>query len=93
MHFYDAHYRKQPIRVAALWQPVNEEGVQGMALVLVAETLNSRHAFADSLLRTALISQSFLVLITLLLAGLLLRKVLRPLRRLSRMMLRRAPEN
>lgn len=91
VHFYDAHYRKQPIRVAALWQPVNEEGVQGMALVLVAETLNSRHAFADSLLRTALISQSFLVLITLLLAGLLLRKVLRPLRRLSRMMLRRAP--
>ena len=91
VHFYDAHYRRQPIRVAALWQPVNEEGVEGMALVLVAETLNSRHAFADSLLRTALISQSFLVLITLLLAGLLLRRVLRPLRRLSRIMLRRAP--
>jgi len=91
VHFYDARYRKQPIRVAALWQPVSEAGVEGMALVLVAETLNSRHAFADSLLRTALISQSFLVLMTLLLAGLLLRKVLRPLRRLSRMMLRRAP--
>lgn len=91
VHFYDAHYRRQPIRVAALWQPVNEEGVEGMALVLVAETLNSRHAFADSLLRTALISQSFLVLITLLLAGMLLRRVLRPLRRLSRIMLRRAP--
>ncbi len=91
VHFYDAHYRRQPIRVAALWQPVNDEGVEGMALVLVAETLNSRHAFADSLLRTALISQSFLVLITLLLAGMLLRRVLRPLRRLSRIMLRRAP--
>ncbi len=91
VHFYDAHYRRQPIRVAALWQPVNEEGVEGMALVLVAETLTSRHAFADSLLRTALISQSFLVLITLLLAGMLLRRVLRPLRRLSRIMLRRAP--
>ncbi|MDJ0023168.1 sensor histidine kinase N-terminal domain-containing protein [Pantoea eucrina] len=91
VHFYDAHYRRQPIRVAALWQPVNEEGVEGMALVLVAETLNSRHAFADSLLRTALISQSFLVLITLLLAGMLLRRGLRPLRRLSRIMLRRAP--
>jgi len=91
VHFYDAHYRKQPIRVAALWQPVSEEGVEGMVLVLVAETLNSRHAFAERLLHTALISQSFLVLMTLLLASLLLRKVLRPLRRLSRMMLRRAP--
>ncbi|MDZ7277812.1 sensor histidine kinase N-terminal domain-containing protein [Pantoea eucrina] len=91
VHFYDAHYRKQPIRVAALWQPVSEQGVEGMALVLVAETLNSRHAFAESLLHTALISQSFLVLMTLLLASLLLRKVLRPLRRLSRIMLRRAP--
>jgi len=91
VHFYDAYYRKQPIRVAALWQPVNEQGIEGMALVLVAETLNSRHAFAESLLRTALISQSFLVLITLLLAGMMLRRVLRPLRRLSRIMLRRAP--
>lgn len=91
VHFYDAYYRKQPIRIAALWQPVNEGGVTGMALVMVAETLNSRHGFAESLLRTALVSQSFLVLITLLLASLLLRKVLRPLRRLSRIMLHRAP--
>nr|WP_310615620.1 sensor histidine kinase N-terminal domain-containing protein [Pantoea cypripedii] len=91
VHFYDARYRQQPIRVVALWQPVSEEGVEGMALVLVAETLNSRHAFAEGLLRTALISQSILVLITLILAGWLLRKVLRPLRRLSRIVLRRAP--
>ncbi|MDE1184859.1 MAG: sensor histidine kinase N-terminal domain-containing protein [Pantoea sp.] len=91
VHFYDARYRQQPIRVVALWQPISEEGVEGMALVLVAETLNSRHAFAEGLLRTALISQSILVLITLILAGLLSRKVLRPLRRLSRIVLRRAP--
>lgn len=91
VHFYDAHYHRQPIRVAALWQPISAEGVEGMALVLVAETLNSRHAFAEGLLRTALISQSILVLMTLLLVGWLLRKVLRPLRRLSRMVQRRAP--
>lgn len=91
VHFYDANYRKQPIRAAALWQPVNEAGVEGMALVLVAETLNSRHAFAERLLKTALVSQSFLVLIALVLASLLLQKVLRPLRRLSRIMLRRSP--
>ena len=91
VHFYDAHYHNMPIRIAALWQPVSEEGVEGMALVLVAETLNSRHAFAEGLLRTALISQSVLVLMTLLLASWLLRKVLRPLRRLSRIMLHREP--
>ncbi len=92
VHFYDAYYHNMSIRVAALWQPVSEEGVQGMALVLVAETLNSRHTFAEGLLRTVLISQSVLVLITLLLASWLLRKVLRPLRRLSRIMLHRAPD-
>ncbi|WP_374058188.1 ATP-binding protein [Candidatus Pantoea persica] len=43
-------------------------------MVLVAETLNSCQAFAEGLLRTALLSQSLLVLITLLLAGLLLRR-------------------
>ena len=89
VHFYDARYHQQRIRVAALWQPVSEAGVNGMALVLVAETLNSRQAFAEGLLRTALLSQSFLVLITLLLAGLMLRRVLRPLRRLSRIVLKR----
>lgn len=89
VHFYNARYHQRPIRIAALWQPVSDAGVQGMALVLVAETLNSRQAFADGLLRTALLSQSLLVLITLLLAGLLLRRVLRPLRQLSRLLLRR----
>jgi len=89
VHFYDARYRQQRIRVAALWQPVSEEGVNGMALVLVAETLNSRRAFADGLLHTALLSQTFLVLVTLLLAGLMLRRVLRPLRQLSRLLSRR----
>lgn len=89
VYFYDAEYQGAPIRIAALWQPVSEEGVSGMALILVAETLRSRHEFAVGLLRTAFYSQGALVLITLLLAGLMLRKVLRPLRRLSRMLLRR----
>lgn len=91
VYFYDARYKQQRIRVAALWQPVSEAGFEGMALVLVAETVNSRQAFAEGILRTALLSQSVLVLMTLLLAGLMLRRVLRPLRRLSRLMLRRDP--
>ena len=89
VHFYDGLYQKQRIRVAALWQPVSESGVEGMALVLVAETIHSREAFAQGLMRTALLSQSALVFITLLLASMMLRRVLRPLRRLSRIVLRR----
>ncbi|WP_288431025.1 sensor histidine kinase [uncultured Pantoea sp.] len=89
VHFYDGFYQKQRIRVAALWQPVSEAGVEGMALVLVAETIHSREAFAQGLMRTALLSQSALVLIALLLASMMLRRVLRPLRRLSKIVLRR----
>ncbi|KHE00088.1 histidine kinase [Pantoea stewartii] len=89
VHFYDGYYQKQRIRVAALWQPVSETGAEGMALVLVAETIHSREAFAKGLMRTALLSQSALVLIAVLLASLMLRRVLRPLRRLSRIVLRR----
>jgi len=89
VHFYDGRYHQHRIRVAALWQPVSEAGVDGMALVLVAETINSRQEFARQLMQTALISQSGLVLMTLLLASLMLRRVLRPLRRLSRIVLQR----
>ncbi|WLS80135.1 sensor histidine kinase N-terminal domain-containing protein [Erwinia pyri] len=91
VHFYDATYRQQPIRVAALWQPVSEENLHGMALILVAETLTSREEFAGKLLKTVLLSQGALVLMTLLLAAGMLKKVLRPLRRLSGLMARRDP--
>lgn len=91
VHFYYADYNGLPIRVAALWQPVNEENVQGMAQVLVAETLTSRRDFAGGLLYNAILSQGALVLITLLLASWVLHKVLRPLRRLSGVMLLRDP--
>lgn len=57
VHFYYADYNGLPIRVAALWQPVNEENVQGMAQVLVAETLTSRRDFAGGLLYNAILSQ------------------------------------
>lgn len=91
VHFYDARYRGRDIRIAALWQPVNEDSVDGMALILVAETLSSRQDFARQLLITAIISQGALVLITVILAIFLLKKLLQPLRRLSSLMLRRDP--
>ncbi|ACS86356.1 sensor histidine kinase [Musicola paradisiaca] len=91
VRFYDARYLGNEIRVAALWQPINEAGIDGMVLILVAERLSSRQSFAQRLLMTALISQSLLVSLALLMAVVLLRQLLRPLRQLSSLMLRREP--
>lgn len=91
VHFYDADYRGRPIRVAALFQPVNESGVMGMATIVVAETLESRRYLARQMLLAALLSQGTVVLLTLILAYVLLKKVLKPMRKLSGIMLRRDP--
>lgn len=78
--------------MARLLQPVNEGGVSGMAEIYVAETLQSRRWLAGQLLFSSLVTQGMLVLLTLLLAGWLLRRVLRPMRQLSEIMIRREPE-
>lgn len=91
VHFYDADYRGRPIRVAALFQPVNESGVMGMATIIVAETLESRRYLAWQMLLAALLSQGTVVVLTLILAYVLLKKVLKPMRKLSGIMLRRDP--
>ncbi|CNH18961.1 signal transduction histidine-protein kinase BaeS [Yersinia aldovae] len=91
VHFYDAEYQGKPIRVAALYQPVNESGVMGMAMVLVAETLASRHDLAQQIMVSAVLTQGALVLLTLVMAYILLKGILKPLRKLSGLMLRRDP--
>lgn len=89
--FYHTQYRGQAIRVAKLLQPVNEGGISGMAEIYVAETLQSRRYLAHQLLFSSLTTQGLLVLLTLILAGWLLRRVLRPMRQLSGIMVRREP--
>ena len=89
--FYHTQYQGQAIRVARLLQPVNEDGISGMAEIYVAETLQSRRYLAWQLLFSSVVSQGLLVLMTLILAGWLLRRVLRPMRRLSGIMARREP--
>lgn len=91
VHFYDAEYAGRPIRVAALYQPINENGMMGMATILVAETLESRNYLARQMLLAALFSQGTVVVLTLLLAFVLLKKLLKPLRKLSGVMIRRDP--
>ncbi|MDC9612462.1 sensor histidine kinase [Xenorhabdus khoisanae] len=92
-YFYDAEYRGQPIRVVALYQPVNEGGIMGMALILVAETVISRQYMTQQLLFSSLVSQGTVVLLTLLLAYILLKQLLKPLRKLSGIMIRRPANN
>ncbi len=89
-YFYDAEYQGQPIRVVGLYQPINEGGIMGMARILVAETVISRQYMAYQLLLSSLINQGAVVLLTLILAYILLRLLLKPLRKLSGVMIRRA---
>ena len=77
--------------MAKLLQPVNEDSVFGMAEIYVAETLQSRRYLATQLLFSSLVSQGLLVLLTLVLTAWLLRRVLRPMRQLSSLMVRREP--
>ncbi|MDE9537956.1 sensor histidine kinase [Xenorhabdus bovienii] len=90
VYFYNAEYQGYPIRVAALYQPINEGGLMGMALILVAETVDSRQYLARQLLISSLISQGTVVVLTLILAYFLLKQLLKPLRRLSGMMVLRS---
>ncbi|MGL6623739.1 sensor histidine kinase N-terminal domain-containing protein [Aeromonas jandaei] len=88
-YFYDGLYQEAPIRAVMLLQPIGEGGVTGMARITVAETLLGRQQLAQQLLWSAVLTQGALVVLTLLLAYLLLKRLLTPMRRLSREILRR----
>lgn len=90
VYFYDAEYKETPIRVAAFYQPVNEGGMMGMVQIRVAETVSSRQEFARQLLIASLMSQGTVVFLTLVLAYLLLSNLLKPLKKLSYLMMGRS---
>ncbi|SFN56151.1 sensor histidine kinase [Xenorhabdus japonica] len=89
-YFYDAEYQGHPIRVVGLYQPINEDGIMGMALIVVAETVISRQYMARQLLLSSLVNQGTVVLLTLLLAYILLKLLLKPLQKLSGIMVLRS---
>jgi two-component system, OmpR family, sensor histidine kinase TctE len=59
--FYDADFRGEPVRMAALYQPVVTQTASGMALILVAETLEIRRDEARVILRDVLLRQGLLL--------------------------------
>lgn len=83
VHFYSATYRGEPLRIAALYQPVADGAVQGMALIQVGETLDARRLFTRLILLEALWPQAALVAAVALLAWFAVRAALRPLRELA----------
>lgn len=80
--FYDDHYRGEPVRVVALYQPVFDERTRGMALVQVAETLVSREALTRKLMVDTVTRQLLLVALAALVIVVVVRVALRPLGRL-----------
>jgi two-component system sensor histidine kinase TctE len=82
VHFYDVVYQGQQLRAAAFYQPINEQGLTGMAVVHVAETFATRDALTERILIDTLLRQALLIgcSIVLILVG--ISRGLRPIDRL-----------
>lgn len=82
VRFYEARYHDRPVRVAALHQPISEERLTGVALVQVAETLESRAALSQRILVATLLRQALLLGAAVLLILAAVRRGLKPLERM-----------
>ncbi|GAB2855462.1 sensor histidine kinase [Pseudoduganella ginsengisoli] len=82
VRFYHADYNGQPVRIAALVQPVYDDSMRGVALIQVAETTDARRGLTIQILKDTLAWQAWVVLAATLLVWFAVRLVLRPLMRL-----------
>ena len=83
VRFYHANYNGQPIRIAALLQPVYDDNMRGIALIQVGETLDARKGLTLKILYDTIAWQSSVVLLAGLLVWFAVKLVLRPLMRLK----------
>jgi two-component system sensor histidine kinase TctE len=83
VRFYHADYNGEPVRIAALLQPVYDDSMRGIALIQVGETLDARRALSRRILLNTLWRQALLVLAVATLVWFAVRLVLRPLMRLK----------
>ncbi|MDY7546030.1 sensor histidine kinase [Glaciimonas sp. CA11.2] len=83
VRFYHAIYRGEPVRIAALYQPVYDDSMRGIALIQVGETMDARSALTRQILFGTLWRQGLLVTVTALLVWFAVRIVLRPLMQLK----------
>ncbi|KQQ33254.1 histidine kinase [Duganella sp. Leaf126] len=83
VRFYHADYNGQPVRIAALLQPVYDDSMRGIALIQVGETLEARRTLSNQILFDTLTWQALLLLAVALLVWFAVRLVLQPLMRLK----------
>ncbi len=91
VYFYSAIYRDEPVRIAALYQPVYDDTMRGIALIQVGESHEARRDLSRKILIDTLWRQATLVLVAALLTWFAVRFVLRPLMRLKHNVEARAP--
>ncbi len=82
--FYDDRYRGEPVRMAALYQPVASNEARGMVLIQVAETLEVRQALARQILLSTLLRQALLIVVVSLVTWFVVTRALRPVEALRR---------
>ncbi len=83
VRFYHANYNGQPVRIAALLQPVYDDSMRGIALIQVGETLEARRTLSNQILFDTLTWQALLLLALALLVWFAVRLVLQPLMQLK----------
>ncbi|MRW89292.1 HAMP domain-containing protein [Duganella sp. FT80W] len=93
VRFYHANYHGQPVRIAALLQPVYDDSMRGIALIQVGETLEARRVLSNQILFDTLAWQALLLAAVALLVWFAVRLVLQPLMRLKSAVETRAPDD
>ncbi|MDR7052538.1 two-component system sensor histidine kinase TctE [Duganella sp. 3397] len=83
VRFYHANYNGQPVRIAALLQPVYDDSMRGIALIQVGETLEARRTLSNQILFDTLTWQALLLLALALLVWFAVQLVLQPLMQLK----------
>ena len=83
VRFYHADYNGEPVRIAALLQPVYDDSMRGIALIQVGETLDARRGLSRKILVDTLLRQAVMLLAVASLVWFAVRLVLRPLMRLK----------
>lgn len=91
--FYEDKFRDEPVRVAALLQPVGVGDEYKMATVQVAETLELRRQVARQTIRQSVYRQLVTLILLGLTAWLIVGRGLEPLRRLREEIRAREPES
>lgn len=91
VYFYYAMYRGEQVRIAALYQPVYDDTIRGIAMIQVGESREARRDLSRKILFDTLWRQAALVCAAALLAWFAVRFVLRPLMQLRRDVEARAP--